>query len=124
VTAFAASPWPEPEISLRPYGNAVINDAALTDRIGKVFKAAFGDQAHPSPGPGTASEDFSEFRTEGVPILMFTVGATDPKVVAAAKAGGPPVPVNHSPYFAPLPEPTIKAAVEAMSLAVISLTSK
>ena len=44
-----------------------------------------------------ASEDFSEFLRAGVPGTFFTVGATDPKLVAAAAAGGAPVPGNHSP---------------------------
>ena len=48
----------------------------------------------------------------------------DPKLVAAAKAGGPPVPVNHSPLFAPVPETTIRAAVEAMTVAVMNVMAK
>jgi hippurate hydrolase len=31
------------------------------------------------------------------------------------------VPANHSPYFAPLPEPTIKTGVEAMTLTVMNV---
>ncbi|MET0293288.1 MAG: carboxypeptidase, partial [Steroidobacteraceae bacterium] len=44
---------------------------------------------------------------------------TDPAVIAAARAGGAPVPANHSPQFAPLPEPTIRTGVKAMTLAVL-----
>ena len=42
-------------------------------------------------------------------------------VIAAVKELGVPVPVNHSPYFAPQPEPTIKTGVEAMTLTVINV---
>ena len=34
--------------------------------------------------------------------LAKAMGATDPKLVAAAVAGGAPVPGNHSPQFAPV----------------------
>jgi hippurate hydrolase len=44
----------------------------------------------------------------------------DPATIAAAAAKGVPVPTNHSPYFAPSPEPTIKAGIEAMTLSVIN----
>jgi hippurate hydrolase len=36
-------------------------------------------------------------------------------------AKGVPVPANHSPYFAPQPEPTIKTGVEAMTLVVMNV---
>jgi hippurate hydrolase len=51
------------------------------------------------------------------------MGALDPTVMAAAKAKGVPPPGNHNPGFAPSPEPTIKAGVEAMTLAVMNLAS-
>ena len=45
----------------------------------------------------------------------------DPKDVAEAmKPGGKPLPFNHSPFFAPLPEPSIKLGVQAMSLAALN----
>ena len=49
------------------------------------------------------------------------IGVYDPKRVEAAKAGGPPLPNNHSPLFAPVPEPTIRTGVEAMTLAVMNV---
>ena len=71
--------------------------------------------------PITASEDFSEFLNAGVPGMMFFVGTVSPKDwEAAGKPGGKPVPFNHSPFFAPVPEPSIKTSVEAMSVAVIT----
>ncbi len=38
----------------------------------------------------------------------------------AANNGGPPLPANHSPLFAPVPKPTIQTGVTAMTLAVLS----
>lgn len=122
VAAMAGAPPPKVEISLDAY--AVVNDQAVTSRTAAVLKQAFGAQAMERPAIIPASEDFSEFLRAGVPGADLTVGATDPKLVAAAAAGGAPVPGNHSPLFAPVPEPTIKAGVEAMTLTVMNLLPK
>jgi hippurate hydrolase len=112
---------PAPEVHIIEGVKPVINDAALTERTATVFKAAFGDKAVLEKKPIYASEDYSEFIAAGVPSVFFGIGVYDPKRVAAAEAGGPPLPVNHSPLFAPVPEPTIRTGVEAMTLAVINL---
>ncbi len=122
VAAIAGAPPPKIEISLDAH--AVVNDQAVTSRTAAVLKQAFGAQAMERPAIIPASEDFSEFLRAGVPGMDLTVGATDPKLVAAAAAGGAPVPGNHSPLFAPVPEPTIKAGVEAMTLTVMTLLAK
>jgi len=116
---------PEPEIIIgEDQADAVINDAALADRVGPVFKAAFGDKAEQTIRPGAASEDYSAFVEAGVPSLYFGIGVYDPAKVAAARAGGPPLAFNHSPYYSPVPEPTIRTGVEAMSLAVMTVMPK
>lgn len=116
---------PEPEITIgEDQADAVINDAALADRVGPVFKAAFGDKAEQAIRPGAASEDYSAFVEAGVPSLYFGIGVYDPAKVAAARAGGPPLAFNHSPYYSPVPEPTIRTGVEAMSLAVMTVMPK
>jgi hippurate hydrolase len=112
---------PAPDLAIVPGGKAVVNDAALTARTAEVFKAAFGANAVAIPSPGSASEDYSEFIIAGVPSLYFSIGGYDPKVMEAAKASGKPLPVNHSPYFAPVPEPSIRTGVEAMTLAVMNV---
>jgi hippurate hydrolase len=117
----AMSGAPAPDVAILSGGRAVVNDAAITAKTALVFKAAFGDKAAADDKPSSASEDYSEFILAGVPSLFFGIGGTDPAVIAAAKAGGKPVPVNHSPFFAPLPEPAIKTGVEAMSLALMNI---
>jgi amidohydrolase len=112
---------PEPVVKIVEGGKAVVNDTALTDRTAAVFKAAFGDKAILADYAGTASEDYSEFIAAGVPSLYFGIGVYSPERVAAAKAGGPPLPSNHSPYYAPVPEPSIRTGVEAMTLAVMNV---
>jgi len=113
---------PSPAINITEGGKAVVNDAALTERTAVVFKAAFGDRVSAQTAPSSASEDYSEFILAGVPSVFFSIGGIDPAKIAAAK--GAPMPVNHSPYFAPTPEPTIRTGVEAMTLAVLSVTAR
>ena len=112
---------PAPDVALVDGGKAVVNDKALLDRTAPVFKAAFGAKAQELQYPNTASEDYSEFIVAGVPSVFFGIGVYSPERVAAANAGGPPLPGNHSPEFAPVPEPTIRTGVEAMTLAVMNV---
>ena len=111
---------PDPEVKVTPGGDATVNDAALVERAEAVLKAAFGAKARRMP-PITPSEDFAEYGAAGVPSMFFLVGVLDPKEVEASRQpGGKPLPGNHSPFFAPVPEPSLKTAVRAMSLAVLS----
>lgn len=115
---------PPADVKLTAGGKMVVNDQALTERTAAVFKAAFGARAVAQTQPGSASEDYSEFVIAGVPSLYFGIGGFDKATVEKAKAEGKPLPTNHSPYFAPTPEPTIRTGVEAMTLAVLSVTGK
>jgi amidohydrolase len=112
---------PAPEVKLVPGGKLLVNDEAVTARTAKVFKAAFGDHAQYQPAPGNPSEDYSEFILAGAPSLFWSIGGLDPAVIADARAKGVPVPANHTPQFAPTPEPTIRFGVEAMTLAVLNV---
>ncbi len=115
---------PPPEIKITSGAKAVINDADLTARSGAVLKAAFGDKAVLMPAPGSASEDYSEFIIAGVPSFYFGIGGLDPKAVAQAMATQTPLPGNHSPEFAPVPEPTIRTGTQAMSLVLLDVLQK
>jgi metal-dependent amidase/aminoacylase/carboxypeptidase family protein len=114
---------PEPSISLDPARGtpAVVSDSKLVDRIVPTLKAQLGDDKVFEIPRVAASEDFSEFAAEGVPIMFFYIGVYDPKDVAEAnKPGGKPMPANHSPFFAPVPGPSITTGVRAMTSAVLS----
>jgi amidohydrolase len=120
----AMSDAPAPDIMITEGAKAVMNDPAMVATAEKMLKAAFGDKFGASP-PATASEDFSEFASAGVPSMFFNIGVYEPDRVAAARNGsGPPLPSNHSPLFAPVPKPTIETGVEAMTLAVLSAFDK
>jgi amidohydrolase len=117
---------PAPTITREAGVGSVINDGALAARAASVLTAALGDKATfvPSNQPGwTASEDYSEFIDAGVPSVFFGIGGDDPKMLADYKTRGIPVPVNHSPLFAPVPEPSIRTGATVLTLAVLMVTS-
>ena len=112
---------PEPEVKIISGGEAVLNSVVLVNSVDGVLRTALGaDKVRRLP-PITPSEDFSEYVNAGVPAMFFMVGVLDPKDVQASRqTGGTPLPGNHSPFFAPVPEPSIKTSVKAMSLAVLT----
>lgn len=113
---------PPPDVSLIEGGLAVINSETVVTRTETVLKAHFGSKNVQRVPPITASEDFSAFVNEGVPSMLFFVGVFDPQqVTESMKPGGRPLPLNHSPLFVPVPEPSIKTSVQAMSLAVLNI---
>lgn len=103
-----------------------VNHPELTRRLATVFRAWFPADRLYIAEPATYGEDFSEFgrTTPAVPACIFWVGGADPAALAEARRTGALVPSNHSPFFAPVPEPTLKAAVTAMSAAVLDLLAK
>jgi hippurate hydrolase len=113
---------PAPEVELIAGGVAIDNNDALVKRTEGVWKQAFGDANVQRMPAMTASEDFSQFVDAGVPGVFFFTGVYDPKAVAEAdKPGGKPLAFNHSPYYAPVPEPSIKTAAQALTLAVLNV---
>jgi hypothetical protein len=74
--------------------------------------------------PTMGGEDFSEYSLpdHSIPAIDFHVGAVAPdKMAASKKPGAPPLPSLHSSKFAPVPEPTIKTGLIAMTSAVLDL---
>jgi hippurate hydrolase len=116
-----------PVVTITPEsGPVTINDIALTRRLAGVFTEWLGtNRAKPTPAT-TGAEDFTFFgrTSEHVPTCMWWVGGTAPEKFAESKRTGVPVPSNHSPSFAPVPEPTLKAAVTSMTAAVLELLPK
>ena len=116
-----------PEVKLADeFTPAAYNDPALTKRLVSVFRSWFGE-ANVVPRPPTmGGEDFSEYgRTEAkIPCCMFVVGGVSPAAITATEQSHQPLPSLHSPLWAPVPEPTIKAGVTAMTAAVLDLMGK
>jgi amidohydrolase len=116
---------PAPAVELIAGGAAIVNSDTLVTQTEAVFKDAFGDANAQRMPAMTASEDFSEYVNQGVPGMFFFTGVYDPKMVAEAeRAGGKPIAFNHSPFYAPVPEPSIKTAARAMSMAVLNVMKR
>lgn len=94
-----------------------VNDEGATKRVTEALRERLGgDQVQPA-GLASASEDFTVLaRAWNVPSVYWLVGGTDPKKYADAERAGSlnELPSNHSPEFAPVMEPTLRAGVEAM----------
>ncbi len=104
---------------------ATYNDPALTERLSVVFVKAFGADKVVKVSPIMGSEDFGYLAlNQEIPATMFWLGAVDPLKVKQSKETGIPLPSLHSALFAPLPEPTLRTGVKAMTSAVLDLMKK
>lgn len=105
---------------------ATYNDPALTRRVRGALVAWLGADNVKTIDPEMGGEDFSEFgRTmDKVPICLFRVGAVDPAKVAESQRTGVSLPSLHSSKFAPLPEPTLKTGITALTAAALELLAK
>jgi amidohydrolase len=99
------------------------NAPALTRRVrGALVDCLGADRVKPAD-PIMGSEDFGQYgrTTEHIPICLFWLGAVDPAKIARSLQTGEALPSLHSSRFAPLPEPTIKTGVTAMSAVALNL---
>lgn len=103
---------------------ATVNDAALTQRVRAAIAGQFGEDVFAYKArEGMGAEDFAYFieTDPKIPGVYFAVGGTPQAAFDAAAAGGPPIPSHHSPLFKIEPEPSVKAGVEAMTVAALEL---
>ena len=102
---------------------ATYNDPALTARVAAAMKVELGAENVLALDPVMGSEDFGLFGLEGhqIPTMMFRVGAVDAERIAKSKQTGVPLPSLHSGLFWPVPEPTIRTGVRAMTAAVLEI---
>jgi amidohydrolase len=104
---------------------ATYNDPKLMERLTGAFKKALGDENVVPVPPIMGSEDFGYLSLDQkIPAVIFWLGAVDPVKVKQSKDSGTPLPSLHSPLFAPLPEPTLRTGVKAMTAAVLELMPK
>ena len=104
---------------------SLYNDPALTERVAAAIGKAIGADHTIKIPPLMASEDFGRFSLDHqIPSCMFWLGAIEPARVEASKKSGKPLPSLHSSLFEPLPEPTLRTGVKAMTTAVLELMKK
>lgn len=111
----------EPVIAVDHSLPPTINDDEATTRLSRAFDTAFGAGTVIDPGMFTGSEDVSWFAREaGVPLVFWFWGGVDAAAFRAATEAGTierDIPTNHSPFFAPVLQPTLSRGVENLVVA-------
>jgi len=116
-----ASGAPQPEIAELYTFPRNYNEPADTEELIEAFRAAVGEEKVALVEPMMGSEDFGAFaEVIGVPSVYWMFGGMSREVLDS----GEPVPMNHSPFFAPVIEPTLSTGVRAALAAVLSKLGK
>jgi len=104
------------------FTSALYNDPALTRRLATALRQALGEANVVALKPEMVGEDFAAYGLADprIPICMFRLGTSDPEAIRESQHGGP-LPGLHSSRYAPVPGPTIRTGVTAMSTAVLDL---
>ncbi|KQO62881.1 amidohydrolase [Curtobacterium sp. Leaf261] len=99
-----------PTITTDPGANVLVNDDAAATRVREALAAVIPGTSAMASGLAMASEDVGELATgTDAPLVYWFTGTTDPALFGE----GAEVPSNHSPFFAPLAEPSIPIGVDA-----------
>ncbi|HTU93209.1 MAG TPA: amidohydrolase [Gemmataceae bacterium] len=121
----AGAPPPEVRVDPAEFTPALYNDPELTRKTAALFKDVLGTDKVTSRPPVMGGEDFSRYGRARVPVCLFWLGTIDPKRIAESeREDAKPLPSLHSALFAPVPEPTLKTGVLAMSMAVLNVLGK
>ncbi|GAA2454152.1 amidohydrolase [Agromyces soli] len=115
----AASAAPrEPEFAYEERFPVTVNDRAASARTAAALRTAFGAERVLEPGAVSGSEDVGVLATAAdAPLVYWFLGGADPALFGAGLAEGrlpEHLPSNHSPEFAPLPQPTLTVGVAAL----------
>jgi hippurate hydrolase len=111
---------------LKDFTPAAYNNPDLTKRLVALWKKQLRDENVELVDPTMGGDDFAEYSLpdHSIPAVYFHFGAVDPAKIAESNKNGTPLPTLHSSKFAPVPEPTIRTAVLAMTTAVLELMKK
>ena len=99
------------------------NDEEVTEKLATTMSAHFGDAFNPKLGPLQGSEDFGILGTAvKKPSCFWMYGGTDPKLYERLKQEDKldELPYNHSAFFAPVIQPTLKVAVDGYAVAALT----
>jgi amidohydrolase len=113
-------------VSKNEFCPATYNNPELTKRLIPVWKSSLGDENVKIVDAVMGGEDFSEYTLpdHSIPAVNFHFGAVEPAKIAEYKEAGKELPTLHSSKFAPVPEPTIRTGVLAMTAAVLDLLKR
>ncbi|GAA3710554.1 M20 family metallopeptidase [Zhihengliuella alba] len=108
----AASGAPEPSVERLYDFPENYNDPDAAARVTAALDDALGAENVRRTGPLMGSEDFGHLGSSiGVPTVYWMFGGFD---------GDEDLPVNHSPHFGPVPEPTLTTATRAALAALLA----
>lgn len=117
-----------PLVSLNPerFVPATFNHPDATSRCRAAMERELGAAHVEAASPVMGGEDFGHYSLpdHSIPCFMFWLGTQDPQKLAEWKAAGKEPPSLHSSLFAPVPAPTIRTGVEAMTACVLELAGK
>ncbi len=98
------------------------NDPALAARVKAALVKTLGAKQVVDTPRIMGSEDFGVLgEADRIPVTMFWLGAADPAKLASVTSAGKELPGPHTSRFEPLPEPTLKTGVTAMTSVAIAL---
>ncbi|OAL56867.1 metal-dependent amidase/aminoacylase/carboxypeptidase [Pyrenochaeta sp. DS3sAY3a] len=128
----AASSNPKiPKLSPTTNFPFLFNDASVTNALEKTFSEHFEVGKHGYTNDIArlqGSEDFGILATAiGKPSCFFLYGGTDPEVYDKAEREGrlkEDVPGNHSPFFAPVIQPTLTTGTDGYVLSALTFLQK
>jgi hippurate hydrolase len=113
----------QPDFELYDRFPLTVNDDDVTDRVSDAFAGYFGER-YTTMAAQSASEDFSDIPNAlGVPYTYWGIGGIDEQQYRKAAAAGrvaQEIPVNHSPTFAPVIQPTLDTGTEALVVAALA----
>lgn len=117
---------PVVKVDTHEFTPATYNQPELVRRLSGLFKGMLGEDKVIARKPAMGGEDFSEYgRTpDKIPICMIWLGSVEPERVAESERTGNPLPALHSSLYRPVPEPTIKTGVRAMTAAVLEIARR
>lgn len=111
---------PEPVVEDISHFPPLYNDPAATQELFAEFRDELGEDRVVMDTAKMGSEDFGALADAiGVPSVFWFFGGNSEATLAA----GPP-PANHSPFFAPVPQPTLTTGVTAATRALFSKVGK
>jgi hippurate hydrolase len=100
------------------------NDPELTGLAVAALRRTLGERNVVDMGQRMAGEDFTYFGLAGVKALILHVGAVPAERQEAARKSGIPLPIPHSPLWAPDYQPTLKVAMTAQSAILVDLLQR
>jgi hippurate hydrolase len=127
AAAFPNDKMPEVHVRRDEFTPATYNNPELTKRLVGVWKNSLGAENVEMVDATMGGEDFSEYSLpdHSIPAVDVHIGGVAPeKMAESKKPGAAPLPSLHSSKWAPVPEPTIRTGIVAMTSAVLDLMKK